>query len=122
GRHRLGRGRAAPRRPAAARPRRRRRHRQGPPLQPRRDHLRRLVRGPTQHRREGGTGLMTTDTDTVEMLRDAMQRYATEQYDFAQRRAFLAEGCSERAWRDYAEFGWLALRLPEDDGGLAADA
>ena len=62
-----------------------------------------------------------TDTDTVEMLRDAMQRYAAEQYGFAQRRAFLAEGCSARAWRDYAEFGWLALRLPEDDGGLAAD-
>ncbi|HWI11682.1 MAG TPA: acyl-CoA dehydrogenase [Burkholderiaceae bacterium] len=65
---------------------------------------------------------MTTDTDTVEMLRDTMQRYAAERYGFAQRRAFLAEGCSDRAWRDYAEFGWLALRLPEDDGGLAADA
>jgi alkylation response protein AidB-like acyl-CoA dehydrogenase len=65
---------------------------------------------------------MTTDTDTVDMLRDTMQRYAAEQYGFAQRHAILAEGCSERAWRDYAEFGWLALRLPEDDGGIAADA
>jgi hypothetical protein len=67
---------------------------------------------------------MTTDSDsdTVAMLRDTMQRYAAEQYGFAQRHAFLAEGGSERAWRDYAAFGWLALRLPEDDGGLAADA
>lgn len=65
---------------------------------------------------------MTTDTDTVAMLRDTMQRYAAEQYGFAQRRAILAEGSSERAWVDYAGFGWLALRLPEEDGGLDADA
>jgi hypothetical protein len=63
-----------------------------------------------------------TDTDTVAMLRDAMQRYAAEQYGFAQRRAILDEGCSQRVWRDYAGFGWLALRLPEDDGGIGADA
>ncbi|HUG22172.1 acyl-CoA dehydrogenase family protein [Piscinibacter sp.] len=64
----------------------------------------------------------TTDADTVAMLRDTMQRYADEQYGFGQRRAFLDEGFSERAWRDYAAFGWLALRLPEDDGGIGADA
>lgn len=63
-----------------------------------------------------------TDTETVAMLRDTMQRYAAEQYSFAQRRAFLAEGRSEQAWRDYAGFGWLALRLPEDEGGIGADA
>jgi alkylation response protein AidB-like acyl-CoA dehydrogenase len=65
---------------------------------------------------------MTTDADTLEMLRDTMQRYAAEQYGFSQRRAFLAEGGSPQAWRDYASFGWLALRLPEADGGLDADA
>jgi alkylation response protein AidB-like acyl-CoA dehydrogenase len=65
---------------------------------------------------------MTTDSDTVDMLRDTAQRYAAEQYGFAQRRAVLAEGSSDRAWRDYAEFGWLALRLPEADGGIGADA
>jgi alkylation response protein AidB-like acyl-CoA dehydrogenase len=63
-----------------------------------------------------------TDTDTVDMLRDTAQRYAAEQYSFAQRRTILAEGSSDRAWRDYAEFGWLALRLPEADGGIGADA
>lgn len=65
---------------------------------------------------------MTTDADTIDMLRDTMQRYAAEQYSFAQRRAVLAEGSSCRAWRDYAEFGWLALRLPEAEGGIGADA
>jgi alkylation response protein AidB-like acyl-CoA dehydrogenase len=65
---------------------------------------------------------MTTDTEAVEMLRDAVQRYAAEQYGFAQRHALLAAGGSDRAWRDYAEFGWLALRLPEADGGIGADA
>jgi alkylation response protein AidB-like acyl-CoA dehydrogenase len=65
---------------------------------------------------------MTTDADTIDMLRDTMQRYAAEQYSFAQRRAVLAEGSSGRAWRDYAEFGWLALRLPEAEGGIGADA
>ena len=65
---------------------------------------------------------MTTDSDTIDMLRDAMQRYAAEQYGFSQRHAFLAEGGSPRAWRDYADFGWLALRLPADAGGLDADA
>jgi alkylation response protein AidB-like acyl-CoA dehydrogenase len=64
---------------------------------------------------------MTTD-DTVEMLRDTVQRYAAEQYGFAQRHALLAEGGCDQAWRDYAEFGWLALRLPESEGGIGADA
>jgi alkylation response protein AidB-like acyl-CoA dehydrogenase len=63
-----------------------------------------------------------TDTDMVSMLRDTMQRYAAEQYGFAQRRTVLGEGWSRQAWRDYAGFGWLALRLPEDDGGIDADA
>jgi alkylation response protein AidB-like acyl-CoA dehydrogenase len=65
---------------------------------------------------------MTTDADTVAMLRNTMQRYAAEQYGFAQRNAILEKGWSEPAWRDYASFGWLALRLPEDDGGIGADA
>jgi alkylation response protein AidB-like acyl-CoA dehydrogenase len=65
---------------------------------------------------------MTTDTDTVDMLRDTAQRYAAEQYGFAHRRTILSDGCSDRAWCDYAELGWLALRLPEADGGIGADA
>jgi len=66
---------------------------------------------------------MTTDADTIAMLRDSATRYAADHYSFLQRRAALDDphGYSERAWRDYAQFGWLALRLPAADGGIAAD-
>lgn len=67
---------------------------------------------------------MTLDLDTLQMLRDSVARYAAEQYGFQQRRAWLDHPArhSEAAWRDYAAFGWLALRLPEAAGGLDADA
>src|SRR3954463_8362356 len=67
---------------------------------------------------------MSTDLETISMLRDSAQRYTAEHYDFLQRWAVLEQpsGYSGKAWQDYADFGWLALRLPEDDGGLDADA
>jgi alkylation response protein AidB-like acyl-CoA dehydrogenase len=67
---------------------------------------------------------MKTDTETIGMLRDSATRYAADHYSFLQRRAVLEDpsGYGAQAWRDYAEFGWLSLRLPEDEGGIAADA
>lgn len=67
---------------------------------------------------------MSTDQDTIEMLRDSVARYTAEHYGFAQRAAVLegAEGFSAPAWSHYAEFGWLALRLPEEQGGIDADS
>ncbi len=67
---------------------------------------------------------MTTDTDTIEMLRDSVARYAADHCGFLQRHAVLADarGYGAQAWADYAKFGWLALRLPEDAGGIDADA
>lgn len=67
---------------------------------------------------------MSTDLDTISMLRDSAQRYTSEHYDFLQRWAVLEQplGYSAQAWNDYADFGWLALRLPEDEGGIDADA
>jgi alkylation response protein AidB-like acyl-CoA dehydrogenase len=66
---------------------------------------------------------MSTDLDTIVMLRDSAERYTADNYAFLQRAAFLETGGhSPKAWRDYAELGWLALRLPEDAGGLDADA
>jgi alkylation response protein AidB-like acyl-CoA dehydrogenase len=63
------------------------------------------------------------DLETAEMLRDSASRYAADNYGFLQRHAVLTDpsGYSEKAWRDYAELGWLALRLPEAHGGLDAD-
>jgi len=67
---------------------------------------------------------MSTDIETITMLRDSATRYAADHYSFLQRHAVLADplGYGAQAWRDYAEFGWLALRLPEEEGGIAADA
>jgi alkylation response protein AidB-like acyl-CoA dehydrogenase len=67
---------------------------------------------------------MSTDLDTLTMLRDMTQRYSADHYGFLQRAKALDEnqGFSAQAWRDYAVGGWLALRLPEEDGGLDADA
>ncbi|NMF96353.1 acyl-CoA dehydrogenase family protein [Aromatoleum toluolicum] len=66
---------------------------------------------------------MNMDLETAGMLRDSASRYAADNYDFLQRHAVLADpaGYSGKAWRDYAELGWLALRLPEKHGGLDAD-
>jgi len=66
---------------------------------------------------------MNMDLETAVMLRDSAQRYAADNYGFLQRHAVVAEpaGYSARAWGDYAELGWLALRLPEEAGGLDAD-
>jgi alkylation response protein AidB-like acyl-CoA dehydrogenase len=65
---------------------------------------------------------MSTDLDTIALLRDSAERYAADHYSFLRRAAFLDAGHSTKAWRDYAELGWLALRLPEEEGGLDADA
>ncbi|MFL6599882.1 MAG: acyl-CoA dehydrogenase family protein [Steroidobacteraceae bacterium] len=66
---------------------------------------------------------MGTD-DMVAMLRESIERYTADHYSFEQRWTALRVGCgySERAWSDYAAMGWLALRLPEEIGGLAAQA
>ena len=64
------------------------------------------------------------DMEAAAMLRDSAQRYATDNYGFLQRHAVLADpaGWSAKAWQAYGELGWLALRLPQAQGGLDADA
>lgn len=66
---------------------------------------------------------MNIDFETANMLDDSVRRYAEDKYNFLDRHRVLTQpaGYSEAAWRDYAAFGWLALRLPEDAGGLDAD-
>lgn len=66
---------------------------------------------------------MNMDFETAAMLGDSARRYATDNYSLQQRHAALSDpsGYSARCWQDYAGLGWLALRLPEREGGLDAD-
>ena len=62
--------------------------------------------------------------DTVALLSKSIERYTADHYSFEQRWTALRSdrGYSERAWADYASMGWLAVRLPEELGGMAAQA
>jgi alkylation response protein AidB-like acyl-CoA dehydrogenase len=57
------------------------------------------------------------------MLQQSARRFVEREYDFAQRKAVLAEpnGFSRGHWQTFAELGWLALGLPEACGGLGDD-
>ncbi|WP_150302625.1 acyl-CoA dehydrogenase family protein [Pseudomonas saliphila] len=67
---------------------------------------------------------MTTDLETIGMLRDSLERYAADNYAFNDRLGMLKDssGYNEKVWNDLAEFGFLTLRLPEDMDGLDGDA
>jgi len=57
-------------------------------------------------------------------LRESVERFVREEYDFAHRRKVVAgePGHDEDCWRRYAEFGWLAVPFSEADGGIGGDA
>jgi len=58
-------------------------------------------------------------TSDQEMLRDSVQRYLQQEYDYSQRGKILREGgYSSKIWRDFADFGWLGAALPEEAGGF----
>jgi alkylation response protein AidB-like acyl-CoA dehydrogenase len=58
-------------------------------------------------------------TEEQRMLRESAARFVREQYGFDARQRWAQEsGWSPECWRRYAEFGWLALGIPEEDGGL----
>lgn len=67
---------------------------------------------------------MTTDIETIGMLRNSLERYLEDNYSFLQRQEMLAGGTSfsEQVWSELAEFGFLALRLPAESDGLDGDA
>ncbi len=58
------------------------------------------------------------------LLKDSLERFVREDYDFATRRAASAadEGFDRATWARFAELGWLAATLPEDFGGLGGGA
>ena len=59
-------------------------------------------------------------SDEQQLLQDSVARFVREQYSFDARRRVLAEatGFSAANWRLFAELGWLAVAIPEADGGL----
>jgi alkylation response protein AidB-like acyl-CoA dehydrogenase len=59
-------------------------------------------------------------TDEQVMLRESTGRFAAEHYLSGDRRSLVAHGAagSRMRWKMMAEFGWLALALPDARGGL----
>ena len=63
-------------------------------------------------------------TPEQNQLRESVERFVREEYDFTQRRKRVATelGYDDDCWRRYAEFGWLAIPFKEEDGGIGGDA
>lgn len=52
------------------------------------------------------------------LLRDSVRRWTEKEYGFEQRRAMVeAGGFAPERWREFADMGWLAVGLPEAQGG-----
>lgn len=58
------------------------------------------------------------------MLKDSVERYIVNQYDFDTRRAIAStdSGINEKVWQDFAELGWLSVPFSEDVGGFGGSA
>lgn len=61
-------------------------------------------------------------SDEQTLLRDSVERFIREQYDFEARREIVNSepGFSRGLWSKFAELGWLAMPFAEADGGLGA--
>lgn len=59
-------------------------------------------------------------TDERQMLANSVRRFVERGYEAVQRDASIAHphGCVPETWRNFGEFGWLALPVPQDDGGM----
>lgn len=55
------------------------------------------------------------------LLRDSARRFLEERHPWKEPAA-RGTGDPDAVWRDLAELGWFALALPEEMGGLGADA
>jgi len=64
-----------------------------------------------------------TPTHEQKMFADSAERYIRDRYIFEERRQFknTADGFSREHWSRFAEMGWLALPISEEDGGLGCD-
>src|SRR3954451_18734154 len=59
-------------------------------------------------------------SDEQRLLKDSVERLIADQYQFEQRKKYLAEpdGWSRDAWKQYAELGLLGLPFEEKHGGF----
>src|SRR5436853_2639679 len=59
-----------------------------------------------------------------QLLADSVRRFLQKDYDFEARRKIVAspEGCSAKAWSQFAEMGLLGLPLSTDYGGFGGGA
>ncbi len=63
-------------------------------------------------------------TEEQVMLRDSVERYMREDYDFEKRRAIAdsEQGMSAKHWQTFAELGWLSIPFAEQHGGFGGSA
>src|SRR5690242_12612237 len=61
-------------------------------------------------------------TEEQRQLGDAMQRFVAGEYAFEKRKKILAgpDGFSREVWQKLGELGFLALLVPEEQGGMGA--
>ena len=59
-------------------------------------------------------------TEEQSILADSVQKFIENDYSFEQRQAIAESdaGFSEELWQTFAELGWTAVPLSEEDGGL----
>lgn len=61
-------------------------------------------------------------TEEQSLLSESFLTWLSEHYDFRQRtQSVHKDGGSPTAWKAWADLGWLALPLPESEGGLGGD-
>jgi len=63
-------------------------------------------------------------SDEQSMLKDSIERFVQNDYDFDKRRKVVAleEGFSRDNWKQFAELGWLAVPFSEEVGGFGSGA
>ncbi len=63
-------------------------------------------------------------SDEQSLLKDSVERFVQNDYDFDKRRKAMAEedGFSRKNWQQFAELGWLAIPFSEEDGGFGGGA
>ena len=63
-------------------------------------------------------------TDEQKLLKDSVERFIGDQYEFNTRRKIISteSGYLPEHWSQFAELGWLAAPFSEDDGGLGGSS